>query len=485
MKLNNGKKLTALVLAIVMLATIVSAAIPASAAVSDVTPNNWAYEAVQYNVENKLIAVDYDTYNMNAPAPRQDVAYALFKLANGRDVEPSQSEHTQYIPQDMQNSPDKYKYSVQWAVQNSVILGTKSQGSHDSAGYKVWFSPAGIVTREQMATLLHRMAAYDGLETNNYSTTLLDNFTDGRTTSAWAQNAMAWCISNHFMKGVGNNKLSPKITLSFGQLAQVMMNYGEFRSAAIETPEPSESPDPTPTPDPTPSPAPSTDPDHMDLSGPWDHVQPITELPIGGYMKEGHRYNKYDVCIDTVDGIPTDEEKLAFLLVNEYRVSKGVIPLIWDQSAQVIMETRALEGFKCHTERTSAWAHCRPNGDGGAGMDGPETGIIYEWSNAGSLKNHKFDSFLWENAAWGENCYKTDDSAYDKYYGYTGFGPKDVVDAWIESPGHEAALVRDTNNNTKLYGAVALSHLETDVESFSWGNMELCYWYYGSIEVYD
>ena len=47
MKLNNGKKLTALVLAIVMLATIVSATIPASAAVSDVSPNNWAYEAVQ------------------------------------------------------------------------------------------------------------------------------------------------------------------------------------------------------------------------------------------------------------------------------------------------------------------------------------------------------------------------------------------------------------------------------------------------------
>ena len=89
MKVKNRKGLAALVLAVVMLASIVSATIPASAAVSDVTPNNWAYEAVQYNVENKLIAVDYDTYNMNAPVPRQDVAYALFKTAMARTPSPA------------------------------------------------------------------------------------------------------------------------------------------------------------------------------------------------------------------------------------------------------------------------------------------------------------------------------------------------------------------------------------------------------------
>lgn len=464
-----------------MLATIVSAAIPASAAVSDVSPNNWAYEAVQYNVENGLIAVDYDTYNMNAPAPRQDVAYALFKTAMGKDTEPSQSVYTQYIPQDMKNSPDKYKYSVQWAVENSIIAGTKSEGKHTSAQYKVWFSPDNIITREQMDTLLYRIAQYEGLDTDNYNTNLLDNYTDGWSTSKWAQNAMAWCVSNKLMTGVSVNKMSPRTTLTFGQLAQVMMNFGKLRDASqepVETPEPT----PVPTPDPV---EPSPNPSDIDLSGPWDHAKPITELPIGGYMKNGHKYNRYGVCIDTVDGIPSDEEKIAFLLVNEYRMSQGIAPLMWDQSAQVIMETRALEGYKCHTDRTSAWAHCRPNGDSSAGMDGPTTGMIYEWSNIGELKNHKFDSFLYENAAWGENPHKTDDSAYDKYYGYTGFGPKDVVDRWIASPGHEAALVRDTNNYAKLFGAVALSHLPTDIEESQWGDIELCYWYFCSVEVYQ
>lgn len=472
------KRLVTLMLAVI---TIVSTAIPASAAVSDVTPNNWAYEAVQYNVENKLIAVDYDTYNMNAPAPRQDVAYALFKTAMGKDTEPSQSVYTQYIPQDMKNSPDKYKYSVQWAVENSIIAGTKSEGDRYSANYKLWFSPDNIITREQMATLLYRIAQYEGLDTDNYNTNLLDKYTDGWSTSKWAQNAMAWCVSNKLMTGVSVNRMSPRTTLTFGQLAQVMMNFGKLRDASqepVETPEPTPVPTPAPTPDTTPSTTwPNPDPDNMDLSGPWDYVQPITELPIGGYMKDGHKYNKYGVCIDTVDGIPTDDEKRAFLLINEYRASKGIEPLIWDQSAQVVTETRAIEGFKVHTSFTREWAHVRPNGDD---KDNMETGIVMEWANIGALKGKRYDPFCWENAIRGISDLISDWGAH------TGLWSKAVVESWVKSPGHEAALVRKANNNAKLYGAVAMSHLDTDFETTIWGDtVPYECWYYSSIEVYN
>ena len=482
MKVKNRKGLAALVLAVVMLATIVSATIPASAAVSDVSPNNWAYEAVQYNVENKLIAVDYDTYNMNAPAPRQDVAYALFKTAMGKDTEPSQSVYTQYIPQDMKNSPDKYKYSVQWAVENSIIAGTKSEGDRYSANYKLWFSPGNIITREQMATLLYRIAQYEGLDTDNYNTNLLDKYTDGWSTSKWAQNAMAWCVSNKLMTGVSANKMSPRTTLTFGQLAQVMMNFGKLRDASqepVETPEPTPVPTPVPTPDPTPSPTPNPKPDDMDLSGPWDHAKPITELPIGGYMKNGHRYNKYGVCIDAVDGIPTDDEKKAFLLINEYRASKGIHPLLWDQSAQVIAETRAIEGYKVHTNNTSEWAHCRPNGDRLGGVHGDRHGIIYEWNNIGKLKEHDYDAAPWENAFMA-------DEYWENEWGYhTGYGPKEIIDGWISSHGHEINLTRDKSGFADLYGAVAVSHFDTDFEIDEWGEKtNLNYWYFVNYEIY-
>lgn len=491
--MKRTHKLLATLLAIVTLAT--AAAIPAHAAVSDVKPGNWAYNAVQYNVENKLIAIDYSKYNMNAPAPRQDVAYAMYKLTNGKDVEPTKSVYTQYIPQDMKNSPDKYKYSVQWAVENQIIAGTKNNGEKwTSVNYRLWFSPTAIVTREQMATLLYRLAEHDSLETDNYSTVLLNTYSDGWSASKWAQDAIAWCVMNRLMAGTGNNKLSPKTTLTYGQLAQFMKNYGELKASQ----KPVETPDPTPDVEPTPTPTPdvtgnsgsyynqTAHPENAnktdwletyqftDLSGPWDNVKPVTELPIGGYMKNGHRYNKYGAPLDEtdgstnpVDGIPTNEEKKALILINQHRINNGLEPLKWDQAAQVVAETRAIEGYKCHTNDTSAWAHVRPNGDNKGDY---KTSIVVEWSNIGVLKNSSFNPFCYENAFAHVN------EAYENEYGWHEGTARDIIKGWITSKGHDAALKWNVGD----YGAVAASHFENDIRD----GTNTYYWYYDTIDIY-
>lgn len=495
---HTHKLLAALLVLIISLAT--TAAVPAHAAVSDVKPGNWAYNAVQYNVENKVIAIDYSKYNMNAPAPRQDVAYAMFKLTNGKDVEPTSSGYTQFIPQDMRSSPDKYKYSVQWAIQNQIIAGTKSSGTWGKLDYKVWFSPTAIVTREQMATLLFRMAQNDGLNTTDYGMGVLSKFTDASKISTWAMEGMAWCVTNKLMNGVGNNKMSPKTTLTYAQLAQVMMNYGKLKSESQE-------PDPTPdvTPDPTPdvTPAPSGNsgsyynqtahPENAskaawlesyvftDLSGPWDNVRPVTELPIGGYMKNGHRYNRYGAPLDAtdgsptvVDGIPNDEEKKAFILINQHRLNNGLEPLKWDQAAQVIAETRAIESRNFHTEPDSGeHTHTRPNGDY---LHGYKTGIVAEWRNIGVMKNESFDQNCNENAFCGIAEYKV---LFENDWGYqetAGWKTDFVIKGWIESKSHDVAL-----KTNRQYGAVAYHHFNKDIDD---NGCWLNYWYYNAIDVY-
>ena len=462
--MKRTRKLLAAILAAVTLAT--AAAIPAHAAVSDVKPSNWAYNAVQYNVENKLIAIDYSKYNMNAPAPRQDVAYAMFKLTNGKDVEPTKLVYTQYIPMDMQNSPDKYKYSVQWACVNEIIAGTKTNGKEwGSVDYRLWFSPTAIVTREQMATLLYRLAYYDKLDTTANMSALY-RFDDGLTASTWAQGAIAWCVDNKLMSGVGNNKLSPKTTLTFGQLAQFMKNYGEFKDKSQEPVE-------TPTPTPVPTVKPGTtyhasyysmqalpiyantngytrpakqdfswlndtkthkDTDYLknlDLSGPWDTCKPLpkTWLPEGGYMKDGHRYNKYHVCIDDIDGLPTESEKKAFLCLSQHRVNNGLNPLEWDQAAQVIAEIRSLESV--------AWvqggpAHARPDGD--THIDA----IINECKSVGILTTKTSDGWLNENG-------------HSNTISSPQFGEVTGAIAFIASAGHNETLL--ASNTT--HGAIS------------------------------
>lgn len=477
MKPTKSKRAATLLLAVILLVT---ATVTANAAVSDVKPGNWAYDAVQFNVENNLIAIDYSKYNMNAPAPRQDVAYAMFKLTNGKDAEPTKSQYTQYIPQDMQSSPDRYKYSVQWAVLNKLIAGTKSNGEKfTSTNYQLWFSPTSIITREQMATLLYRLAQYDGLNTDFLSYALC-TFTDMYTISDWAYDAMRWCVTHGLMSGTGNNRLSPRTTLTYGQLAQFMMNYAKFKGEGTETPDVTPSPSPDVTPNPTPDvtdkrsgnyynqiayPDDAKDSSWLtlnsdyvitDLSGPWDKCQPITTLPNGGYMKNGHRYNKYNVCIDTVDGMPTDEEKKALIIINQHRINNGIQPLIWDQAVQVIAETRAIEGYKCHTNVTSEWAHVRPDGSG-------HSSITNEWNKIGLLTHTNYSDWPNECAIrlegaptisnWGVNC--------DNY--------ADVIKYWFNSSGHNAALL-DSNVQ---YGAVACSHLNDTDNGY--------FWYYNSL----
>lgn len=443
------KRITALVLAVILVVTLTTTA---SASISDVKPGNWAYDAVQYNIDNKLIAVDYNIYDMNAPAPRQDVAYALYKLTNGKDVEPSPCTT---VPEDMKSSPDKYKYSVQWAVDNDIIAGTKVENN------KIWFSPTSIVTREQMATLLYRLAKHDGLSMG-FNPFIMAFFTDVMDISSWAQNAMCWCVSNGLMQGTGNGRLSPRNTLTYGQLAQFILNYANFKS---QTPEPTPEPTPTIDPDYRPGyynlkPLPThtsttvtgkTFParqdhswlvdknkdmgywDKIDITGPWDTCKalPKTWLPEGGYIENGHRYNKYHVCIDAVDGLPTDDEKKAFICINQHRVNQGLAPIEWDQAAQVIAEIRSLESI---TWVQGGQPHTRPDGD--SHIDP----IMDECHSIGILAIKTNDGWLNENGHSGS--IHAGNGNYHRHMAIPGF---------IESAGHNETLL--ATNTT--HGAIS------------------------------
>lgn len=318
-----------------------------------------------------------------------------------------------------------------------------------------------------MATLLYRLARRDALDTTVY-TSALNRFTDGWTASTWAQDAMAWCVDNKLMAGVGNNKLSPKTTLTFGQLAQFMKNYGEFKAE-------SQAPVETPTPTPVPTVKPGTtyhasyynmqalpirantngfkrpakqdfswlyneinnkDTDYLknlDLSGPWDNCKaiPSTWLPEGGYNKNGHRYNKYNVCIDAVDGLPTEDEKKAFLCINQHRINNGLNPLEWDQAAQVIAEIRSIESL--------AWVqgkppHTRPDGD--SHIDP----IMDECHSIGILAIKTNDGWLNENGHSGS--IHAGNGNYHRHMAIPGF---------IESAGHNETLL--ATNTT--HGAIS------------------------------
>jgi len=115
-----------------------------------------------------------------------------------------------------------YHEPVAWAEENGVVDGI-GNGK---------FDPNGRVTREQLVTILHRMAGKPtGMElmfAEAYNT----GFSDSGKISDWAKNALYWSIYNEIYCGVRSTEvgtaLYPKDPANRAQIAVMMVRYLEL-----------------------------------------------------------------------------------------------------------------------------------------------------------------------------------------------------------------------------------------------------------------
>lgn len=96
-----------------------------------------------------------------------------------------------------------YEKALAWAVEEGI-----SDGTH----------PEATITREQLATMLHRFAGEPAAEGD------LSAFTDGEMVSAWAKEAVAWAVKAGILQGSGG-KLRPQATATRAETAQLLWKY--------------------------------------------------------------------------------------------------------------------------------------------------------------------------------------------------------------------------------------------------------------------
>lgn len=96
-----------------------------------------------------------------------------------------------------------YEKALAWAVEQGI-----SDGTH----------PEATITREQLATMLHRFAGEPAVEGD------LSAFTDGEMVSAWAKEAVAWAVKAGILQGSGG-KLRPQATATRAETAQLLWKY--------------------------------------------------------------------------------------------------------------------------------------------------------------------------------------------------------------------------------------------------------------------
>ena len=177
----------------------------ASSVFSDVNARtcSWAANAVDFMNEYGLVkGTGTSTFGWKGSMTRGDFVLILYRNAGSPSVYGVSNPFTDV------KSTDYYYEAVLWAYRNNVVNGTST----------TTFGPKGKITREQIASILWRLAGKPV-----YSASLR-SYTDYASVSDYAYDAMSWAVGSGYVKGSGA-KLSPKNTATRAEVAVMLHRY--------------------------------------------------------------------------------------------------------------------------------------------------------------------------------------------------------------------------------------------------------------------
>ena len=185
---------------------------------SDVSEKAWYYEAVEYAVENGLMnGVGGGKFDPEGTMTRAMLVTVLWRY----EGEPAEGENSFT---DVPNGT-WYTEAVAWAAANGIVGGV-GNGK---------FDPNGIITREQMATILFRYAQKRGFDTSKRGD--LSVFPDSGKVSSWAKDAMRWAVAEQIING-SDGYLLPQGNATRAQVAALLMRFINKIETAAKPVEP-------------------------------------------------------------------------------------------------------------------------------------------------------------------------------------------------------------------------------------------------------
>lgn len=150
--------------------------------------NHWAKDAVEFASSRELFnGVGNDAFGPDLSMTRGMVSTVLARIAGA----------------DTAGGETWYAKGTVWAVENGISDGT---------------APEQPVTREQLAAMLYRYAGSPAVSGEL-------GFDDADSISAWARDAVRWCVDNGILNGVGGNRMTPQDLARRGQVAAMLMRF--------------------------------------------------------------------------------------------------------------------------------------------------------------------------------------------------------------------------------------------------------------------
>lgn len=171
----------------------------------DVDPEDWYYDEVKYVYDNGLMAgVTEKEFYPEYATSRAMVVTILYR----QEGEPSVGNRSF---SDI-NPNQWYTTAIAWGAENGIVAGY-TDGT---------FGPDQPITREQMAAIIYRYAAFKGLDTSKHAD--LSIFPDGNTVSGWAKTNVEWAVGEKLING-SNGRLYPQAEAARSQVATILKNY--------------------------------------------------------------------------------------------------------------------------------------------------------------------------------------------------------------------------------------------------------------------
>lgn len=172
---------------------------------TDVAPGAWYYDAVSYVYANGLMdGTSATTFEPNATLTRAMLVTILWRMEGEPVV-------NYLMPFTDVDGVAWYAEAVRWASSEGIVEGVSDTS----------FVPNAEITREQLAAILYRYAGEPATAAN------LAGYADGASVSAYAVDAMRWCVEHGIITGTTATTLEPQGTATRAQAAAMLMRFAE------------------------------------------------------------------------------------------------------------------------------------------------------------------------------------------------------------------------------------------------------------------
>lgn len=174
---------------------------------ADVPSGSWYYDDIAYVYDAGLMTgLTATAFGPNLSTTRGMIVTILWRMEN----EPVAKHGCPFA--DVRRG-SYYEQAIAWASENGIVTGFDAST----------FAPDRAITREQLAAILFRFAAYRGMDAVTLRETL-SSFQDQAAISVYAVSALNWAVSEGLMQGTGD-KLEPTGSATRAQVAAMLRRF--------------------------------------------------------------------------------------------------------------------------------------------------------------------------------------------------------------------------------------------------------------------